>query len=45
MSARETVEREFSWEGAAAKMEPVYGRLMATAQSARGGESGQRGHA
>ncbi|HEV2442431.1 MAG TPA: glycosyltransferase family 4 protein [Steroidobacteraceae bacterium] len=44
-SARETVEREFSWEGAAAKMEPVYGRLMATAQSARGGESEQRGHA
>ncbi|MHB8814683.1 MAG: glycosyltransferase family 4 protein [Steroidobacteraceae bacterium] len=44
-SARETVEREFSWEGAAAKMEPVYARLMATAQSAQGGESEQRGHA
>ena len=44
-SAREMVEREFSWEGAAAKMEPVYGRLMARAQSAQGGESERRGHA
>jgi glycosyltransferase involved in cell wall biosynthesis len=44
-SARETVEKEFSWERAAEKMEPVYGRLAATAQSARDGESGQRGHA
>jgi glycosyltransferase involved in cell wall biosynthesis len=44
-SARETVEKEFSWERAAEKMEPVYERLAATAQSAPDGESGRRGHA
>jgi len=44
-SARETVEKDFSWECAAEKMELVYERLTATAQSARGGASGQRGHA
>ena len=43
--ARETVEREFSWQGAAEKLEPVYARLAARAQSARDGVSGQRGHA
>jgi glycosyltransferase involved in cell wall biosynthesis len=44
-SARETVAREFSWERAAEKMEGVYEQLAARAQSARGGENGQRGHA
>jgi glycosyltransferase involved in cell wall biosynthesis len=44
-SARETVEKDFSWERAAEKMELVYERLTATAQSARGGASGRRGHA
>jgi glycosyltransferase involved in cell wall biosynthesis len=44
-TARETVEKEFSWERAAEKMERVYERLVATAQSAQGKESGQRGHA
>ena len=44
-TARETVEKEFSWEGAAAKLEPVYQRLAATAQSAPDGVSGRRGHA
>jgi glycosyltransferase involved in cell wall biosynthesis len=44
-SARETVEREFSWAGAAEKLEPVYSRLAATAQSAPGGASERRGHA
>ena len=43
--ARETVEREFSWERAAEKMESVYARLVATERSARAGGSGQRGHA
>jgi glycosyltransferase involved in cell wall biosynthesis len=43
--ARETVVREFSWERAAEKMEPVYARLMAIGQSARAGGNGQRGHA
>ena len=43
--ARETVEREFSWERAAEKMERVYARLLATERSARAGGSGQRGHA
>jgi glycosyltransferase involved in cell wall biosynthesis len=43
--ARETVEREFSWERAAEMMEPVYARLMARARSARAGESERRGHA
>ena len=43
--ARETVEREFSWEGAAERLEPVYARLAATAQSAPGGASERRGHA
>ena len=44
-SARATVEREFSWEGAAEKLEPVYARLAATTQSAPGGASERRGHA
>jgi glycosyltransferase involved in cell wall biosynthesis len=44
-TARETVAQEFSWERAAEKMEGVYERLAATARSARGAESGQRGHA
>lgn len=44
-SARETVENDFSWERAAEKMELVYERLTATAQSARAGASGRRGHA
>jgi glycosyltransferase involved in cell wall biosynthesis len=44
-SARERVEKEFSWERAAEKMELVYRRLTATAQSTPGGASGQRGHA
>jgi glycosyltransferase involved in cell wall biosynthesis len=43
--ARETVEREFSWERAAEKMEPVYARLTSTERSARAGGNGQRGHA
>jgi len=43
--ARETVEREFSWEGAAEKLEPVYARLATTTQSAPGGASERRGHA
>jgi glycosyltransferase involved in cell wall biosynthesis len=43
--AREMVEREFSWERAAEKMEPVYARLKAIERSARAGGSGQRGHA
>ena len=43
--ARETVEKDFGWERAAEKMERVYERLAVTAQSARGGASGQRGHA
>jgi glycosyltransferase involved in cell wall biosynthesis len=43
--ARETVEREFSWEGAAERLEPVYARLTATARSAPGGASERRGHA
>jgi glycosyltransferase involved in cell wall biosynthesis len=43
--ARETVEREFSWEGAAEKLEPVYARLAATTQSAPGTASERRGHA
>jgi glycosyltransferase involved in cell wall biosynthesis len=43
--ARETVEREFSWEGAAEKLEPVYAQLAATTQSAPGGASERRGHA
>ena len=42
-TARDTVAKDFSWERAAEKMERVYGRLVATAQSARGAESGQRG--
>ncbi|HEX5458406.1 MAG TPA: glycosyltransferase family 4 protein [Steroidobacteraceae bacterium] len=44
-SARETVEKEFSWERAAQKLELVYDRLTARAQSARGEASGRRGHA
>jgi len=44
-TARETVEREFSWEGAAEKLEPVYRQLAARAQSARDAVSGWRGHA
>ena len=43
--ARETVEREFSWEGAAERLEPVYARLAATTQSAPGAASERRGHA
>lgn len=43
--ARETVEREFSWEGAAERLEPVYARLTATAQSAPDAASERRGHA
>ena len=43
--ARETVEREFSWERAAEMMEPVYARLLARARSARAGGSERRGHA
>ena len=43
--ARETVEREFSWEGAAERLEPVYARLAATARSAPGGARERRGHA
>ena len=34
-TARETVEREFSWEGAAEKLEPVYRQLTAAAQLQR----------
>ena len=44
-AARETVEKEFSWEGAAERLEPVYRRLTATAQSAGDGESGRQDHA
>ena len=44
-TARETVEKEFSWEGAAAKLEPIYACLAATTQSTRGEESVPRGHA
>jgi glycosyltransferase involved in cell wall biosynthesis len=44
-TARETVEREFSWEGAAEKLESVYRRLAVKAQSARGGETAPQGHA
>jgi glycosyltransferase involved in cell wall biosynthesis len=44
-SARATVEREFSWEGAAERLEPVYAQLAATAQSAPGAASERRGHA
>jgi len=44
-AARETVEREFSWEGAAERLEPVYARLAATRRSAPGAASGRRGHA
>jgi len=44
-AARETVEKEFSWERAAQKLELVYDRLTARAQSARGEASGRRGHA
>jgi glycosyltransferase involved in cell wall biosynthesis len=44
-NARETVEKEFSWEGAAEKLEPMYARLAARAQSAPGEESVPRGHA
>lgn len=43
--ARGTVEREFSWEGAAERLESVYARLAATARSAPGGASARRGHA
>jgi len=43
--AREMVEREFSWEKAAEKMESVYAHLAAIAQSAQAGGSGQRDHA
>ena len=43
-TARETVEREFSWEGAAEKLESVYRRLGVTAQSARDGETAPQGH-
>lgn len=43
--ARETVEREFSWDGAAERLEPVYARLAATIRSAPGAASGRRGHA
>jgi glycosyltransferase involved in cell wall biosynthesis len=43
--ARETVEREFSWEGAAERLEPVYARLAATARSAPGGARERRGRA
>jgi glycosyltransferase involved in cell wall biosynthesis len=39
-TARETVERDFSWERAAERMEPVYERLLATRRSARDGGSG-----
>jgi glycosyltransferase involved in cell wall biosynthesis len=44
-AARETVEKEFSWEGAAERLEPVYRRLTAKAQSAADGESGRQDHA
>lgn len=44
-AARETVEKEFSWEKAAEKMEPVYDRLVSTARSARDGGSARRDHA
>ena len=44
-TARETVERDFSWERAAERMEPVYERLLATRRSARDGGSGRRDRA
>ncbi|MDE2261223.1 MAG: glycosyltransferase family 4 protein [Gammaproteobacteria bacterium] len=44
-TARETVEQEFSWEGAAQKLESVYRRLTSKAQSARDAGSGRRGRA
>lgn len=44
-AARATVEQEFSWDSAAARMEPVYQRLAATARSARDGASARRGRA
>jgi glycosyltransferase involved in cell wall biosynthesis len=44
-AARETVEKEFSWEKAAQRLEPVYEGLTATARSARDGGSARRGHA
>ncbi len=44
-AARETVAKEFSWEKAAQRLEPVYEGLMATAQSAPDGGSARRGHA
>lgn len=40
--AREKVEQEFSWERTAVKVESVYERLTAIAQSAPDGASGQR---
>jgi glycosyltransferase involved in cell wall biosynthesis len=44
-AARETVEKDFSWEKAAERLEPVYERLMSTVRSARDGASARRGHA
>ncbi len=44
-TARETVAKEFSWDGAAEKLESVYRRLLATARSARDAKSARRGHA
>jgi glycosyltransferase involved in cell wall biosynthesis len=44
-AAREAVERDFSWEKAAEKMEPVYERLVTTARSAPDGGTARRGHA
>lgn len=41
-SARETVEKEFSWEKAAQRMEPVYERLLGCV-AAQGGQGGQGG--
>lgn len=45
-SARERVEREFSWERAAVRMEPIYERLVAaTKEPARDEASGRPGRA
>jgi glycosyltransferase involved in cell wall biosynthesis len=44
-TARETVEKEFSWEKAAERMEPVYERLVSRARSAADGGRARQGHA
>jgi glycosyltransferase involved in cell wall biosynthesis len=44
-TARETVAREFSWDRAAERMEPVYQRLATRARSALDGGRARRDHA